>query len=153
MALVDPSLAAFYLLFWAGTCVACAPLLAAGSVRRLVRAGPTARPSVNYVLGVGAFTLLHYAAVLLALLFATRDGGANLLEVFELVVALTVGVVVAGWLGASVGLPALGRWTPTGDGADGRLVLAAGAVWYLLWTAFVVFVVNTLLFLLHFPAE
>lgn len=80
----------------------------------------------------GAFTFVHAVSVLAGLFVLTRDGGVNLVVFFKLTASVSAGLVGLAWAAASFGLPRLGRWDPTGDGFDGRLVLAGGAAWYLL---------------------
>jgi hypothetical protein len=60
-------------------------------------------------------------------------------------------VVAQAGTGLAVGLPATGRRDPTADGWDGRLVLAAGAVWYLVASTVAVAVLAFLLFPFNYP--
>ena len=146
--IVDPSLLALYAGFWFVMAVAWSPFLAARSVRRLFEGWPTDRLAVNYALGMGAFSFVHVVAILASLFALTLDGGVNLMVVFKLAAGVTGGLVVLTWVATSVGLPRLGRWMPTGDGFDGRLVLAGGAVWYLFCTVVVTALLNFVAFLL-----
>lgn len=146
--IVDPGLLALFVGFWLVMAVAWTPFLAARSVRRLFGDRPTTRLGVNYLLGMGAFTFVHVASVLAGLLVLTRDGGVNLMVVFEFAAGVTTVLVAVGWAAASFGLPRLGWWEPRGDGSDGRLVLAGGAVWYLLCTVVVTALLNFLVFFL-----
>jgi hypothetical protein len=145
---VHPSLVAVFVGFWIVMAIAWAPFLAARSVRRLFDGWPTTRLGVNYLLGMGAFTFVHAVSVLAGLFVLTRDGGVNLMIVFKLSAGVTGGLVAVGWAAASFGLPRLGWWGPRGDGSDGLLVLAGGAVWYLLCTVVVTALLNFLAFFL-----
>jgi hypothetical protein len=112
---------------WVVVAPLCAPLLLAERVRVLFT-WPTASLSVNYLLVSCLVATGHY----LTFLAATVAQGGHLDGHGILWTAGTVivGYPLALWAGASVGLPALGRWEPAGEGVDGRLILAVGAVGY-----------------------
>lgn len=145
---ISPGLLALFVGFWMVMAFAWAPFLAARSVRRLFAGWPTTRLWGNYLLGMGAFAFVHAAIVFAGLLVLTRDGGVNLMVVFEFVAGVSAALVILAWVAASFGLPRLGRWEPTGDGSDGRIVLAGGAAWYLLCTVVVTALLNFLAFAL-----
>lgn len=148
---VSPRLLAVFVGFWIGMSLLWTPFLAARSVRRLAGRGPTARMPVNYTLGMGAVTLVHAAAVLAGLYALSRGGGVNLLAFFEVTAGITVGFAAVAWIVLGVGLPRSELWEPAGDGYDGRLVLAAGAVWYSLCAVFVAGLLSFVGFVLAFP--
>ena len=129
----------------------CAPLLVAASVRRLFTDFPTGTLPLNYALGVGGFAFGHAITVFTALFVATAGGGANLLVVFRTAVGVTAGLLVVAWLTVALGLPRLGRWDVTGDGIDGRLVLAVGCVWYLCCAVAIFALGSLVVFAFSFP--
>lgn len=150
--LVSPGLLAFLLVFWIAMCLLWTPLLASKAIRRLLGGWPTHRLAVNYAVGMALVTGAHFTLVAAVLFALSQEGqGVNLLEFFKLVLAVTGGLLAVVWMGLSVGLPRLGRWDPTADGYDGRLVLVVGVVWYLVCTAFVTAVINFVAFLFAFP--
>lgn len=151
--LIDAKLLVVFVAFTGWMNIVSAPVLATQSVRRLFYRWPTTRLTVNYVMGMTAFTVVHLAVLFVGLMITTRTGSINLMEFFKITIGLTVGVLVVGWVGISVGLPRWGRWEPTGEGFDGRLVLVVGAFWYLAWTVLCVFLLNMILFLLAFPDQ
>ena len=148
---VDPVLLALLVGFTVLVPLLWAPFLAAASVRRLFADFPTGILPLNYALGVGGFASGHATAVFIALFVVTAEGGANLLVVFRTAVGVTAGLLVVAWLAAALGLPRLGRWDATGDGIDGRLVLAVGCVWYLCCSVAVFALGSLVVFAFSFP--
>lgn len=109
--------------------VLCAPVLASGSLRRLVALGPTGVRAVNYVLAVMTLAAVQGAAV-----GALSVGSPDPLAVGNATMDVVVTTAVAAWLIAVVGLPGRGyEWR--GDRplrAGAALALALG--WYALVT-------------------
>lgn len=115
---------------WLSTSILCSPILASGSCRRLFDAGPFDNLAVNYLAGIGVFTLAHVVLVF---------SGA----LVNLVVRITIGwwflgvtlvLVAAGWVAVSIGLPRYDRWDPGGGGVDGRPLLGLAGLWYAAWS-------------------
>ena len=148
---VDPVLLALIIGFTVLVPILWAPFLVAASVRRLFAGFPTGTLPLNYALGVGGFAFGHAIAVFAALFAVTAGGGANLFVVFRTAVGVTAGLLVVAWLAAALGLPRLGRWDATGDGIDGRLVLAVGCVWYLCCAVAIFTLGSLVIFAFSFP--
>lgn len=107
--------------------VLCAPVLASGSIRRLVALGPTRVRPVNYVLAVVTLAAVQGAAV-----GALSVGAPDPLAVGNATMDVVVSSAVAVWLLAVVGLPRRGyEWRgnrPLRSGA----ALAVALGWYAL---------------------
>lgn len=136
---------------WIVVGLAWTPILAARNVRRLFEGWPTGSVPGNYALGMAAFTFVHFLALAVSLTVAGGQFSLTLMEWLELALGVSAGLVGIAWVGMSFGLPWLGRWRPTGNGYDGRLVLAVGAVWYLVCSGAVVTAISMLAFVLWFP--
>ena len=107
--------------------MACAPILAAARGRALFEAWPSRSVAANYALvslGVAVAHVLTFLGVVAAL-----DGLEDMAAVWW-AVRVNFGFPLLASATAAVTLPRTGRWTPTGSGLDGRLVLALGALWY-----------------------
>lgn len=116
-----------------------APFLHAERVRALFGCWPTRSVAVNYLFaGTGVVCAQSVAYVLLG----TALGGVSSSDgpgpFFGVLFAANLLVPAIGWLVAAVFLPRRRVWDPTGGGLDGRLVLAAGAIWYAVLASVVV---------------
>ncbi|WP_225332815.1 hypothetical protein [Halomicrobium urmianum] len=136
-------LAPFVLLFAAVVLLAMAPLLAAERFRALL-SWPTDRLTLNYPLvGVGLIAV-QIAAYLVVIVLVNESGAIDGGEAGLILVGIALSNVLvpaAGAAGAVGVLPRRGTWTPHGDGLDGRIVLAAGVLWYALVATVTVFLV------------
>ncbi|WP_096389070.1 hypothetical protein [Halopenitus persicus] len=133
---------------WFLVTVACLPVLAAGSVRAAIDDWPTDRYALNYFLLFGAVVLGHAAVFLGGVVVRGGIGGVELVR-WTLLVAAGYPVLV--WVVLAVVLPAAGRWDPTAEGLDGRIVLAAAAIWYAIVLSITAAATFFLLFVLYFP--
>ncbi|SEH48060.1 hypothetical protein SAMN05192561_102360 [Halopenitus malekzadehii] len=133
---------------WLLVSVACLPVLAAGSIRAAIDDWPTDRYAVNYLLLVGMVVLGNVAVFLGGVVVRGGIGGIELIR-WTLLVA--VGYPTLVWIALAGILPAAGRWDPAVEGLDGRIVLAAAALWYAIVLSIAAAVTFFLLFVLYFP--
>lgn len=137
--------------FWILMSIAWAPFLAANRIKALFQLGPTGDTILNYEIAMAGMTVIQFLITASAVITVGGRAGLNLMQFFELVVTITVLYLIGIWLLISVLFPRMTTWDPAGEGVDGRLILAVGGVWYLLWTAIFVATFNFIAFLWAFP--
>lgn len=129
---------------WVVVAVGWAPMLLSESLRDLCSRWPTGRAVVNYPVFVTIVVVTHVLTFLaVGIQFPS---GSPLLPAWAF--GSTLLVVVVGWLFVAVVLPAS---RDTSLPSNGRLLLAAGAVWYGVLVSIVFAVLAFLLFVLFFP--
>ncbi|MFC6614013.1 hypothetical protein ACFQAS_03415 [Halopenitus salinus] len=133
---------------WLLTGAACLPVLAAASVRDAIGEWPTDRYVLNYVILMAAVVVGQTAVFLGAVVVRGGIGGRSL---FRWTFLVAVGYPAVVWVILAVVLPAIGRFDPSSDGLDGRIVLALAAIWYAVVVAVAAAITFFLLFVFYFP--
>lgn len=131
-------------ILWAVVVIGWTPMLLSERLRSLFERWPTGRIVLNYPLFVTAVVVLH-VVIFLAVGIQFRAGSPLLLA---WAFGSTVLVAVVSWVIVAIILPA------THDISlppNGRLLLAAGAVWYSVLVSVVFAVLAVVLFALFFP--
>ncbi|MFB6209457.1 MAG: hypothetical protein ABEJ56_04970 [Candidatus Nanohaloarchaea archaeon] len=135
-------LAVFNLLAWS-------PVLLFSSVRRLFSLYPTDKIGLNYLIGMGGFTVLHFG-ILVATVVAL--GGMQGLQVLRGLAGISLAVGLIGWTAAGIILPKIGYWNPgKEDELDGRIALFLGLIWYMVSTGIGLFLMMAVMIGLFFP--
>ncbi|WP_226011612.1 hypothetical protein [Halomicrobium salinisoli] len=119
------------------------PFLAAERFRALVSL-LTGWLAVDYAVVCVAVVTLHagvYGALFSGFLTAGPDAPGSIVDFLGAAVASHVVLPAALSVGAATLLPRRGAWTPTGEGWDGRVVLALATAWYALVTGGIVVLV------------
>lgn len=130
-------------ILWIIVAIGWAPMLLSKRLRDLCGRWPTDRVVLNYPLFVTAVVGTH-AVTFLAVAVQLPSGGPYLLWAF----ASTVLVAGVSWLVVAVVIPTTHKVHVS---QDGRLLLAAGAVWYGVLVSVVFGVLALVLFALAFP--
>lgn len=131
-------------ILWVVVAVGWAPMLLSERLRELCGRWPTGRVLLNYPLFVTVIVATH---VLIFLTIGIQfPAGSPLLPAWAFGSSLLM--VAVSWLSIAVVLPATHNVSLP---PDGRLLLAAGAVWYGVVVSIVFVVLALLLFALFFP--
>lgn len=136
-------IATFNLLAWS-------PVLLSPAVRRLFNLLPSQRLSLNYLMGIAAFTVMNILTLLTVVVFSGGLEGSQALW-GPFIVNLLLGSGT--WLLTSFLLPRKGFWDPkkNEEEMDGRIALGLGALVYIVGTAFLLFLIMIVLIGLYFP--
>lgn len=130
--------------------LSCLPLLFFSSTRRLFKALPAENLLLNYVLGVGGYTVIHSS---LLLSITVIQDGLKGIEVLWGLGGINIGAGLLSWITASFLFPHLGWWNPeqNEEELDGRMALGLGLIWYTISTGVGLFLLMVFLIVFFFP--
>jgi hypothetical protein len=130
--------------------LACLPILLSSPVRRLFSRLPADNLAINYLLGVGGFTVFHAVSLIVVI---TLSDGLEGVAVFWGLGGVTLGTGLLSWSIVSFLFPRLDWWDPREiDGElDGRLALGLGLAWYIFSGGIALFLLLLVSIALFFP--